>query len=883
MKNLWRYSIFGVLLLVLLNGVGFTAGNIKEADKLFHKGTFQEALKEYELIFKETKNVEIRWKAFFRVCESLTHLFRYGAAAQKLIFTPLPKQTDYRARVLILKAELFRNFLKQYSSIQRGDVIDEEKSDVFRLTPEEIKDKIRKAYRQLWELRKELVKLDIKKEGYFLEIKDIDLGMYPTLFDYLILSWTDFLLTTEASGYIGKNEKNVRPEAKLLLVDKFKKKIKFSDSPALLTAELMESSGLFVSRERLEANERWKIKRVLLPLKYTNLFDLRNLAGDKTVYDVQDLNVCRKRTKEILLTWMDNFKTKEAKAEAGYQTAKILNDDKEYLAAVKLCERIEEKFPHTYASRCAASLRAGIQMPTLNLQVKMVMPSAEKAFTVTTRNLEKVYFRVYKIDPYGLKEEDGYFRGRFNGWSGLLNYPDRKWLKEHFLPEVSPYKEWKIEGNEKGDFNTFTQVANAPALKSGVYLVLACGDKSFKVGSSLLRACFFNVTSLVLIGTSGFNTETEDAYYRYMDDHGRKEITDKGFRFYALEAKTGKPADSANLDIYTYSSYRSEKRTFKLTTDKTGRAALSLPVRVAPNNYNYYYIDPLAKWGKSFSFWRNNQYLNYYSPNPILLFVETDRPIYRPGDEVKVKVIVVRRRQEGFKALSKAAEVTFYVSDSNGKKFFTKKVNLNEFGSADISFKIPTGRLLGRYNINVQGTDGRFTNNKTIGFSVEEYKRPEFEIVLKEAKEPWKYNQPVKIHGRATYYFGGPVPDASIKYRIKRQVYIPWFYRYWFRGSYSANEEEIAGGELKSDAEGNFIIDFIPMQPSQTRYAGSIPDIARFLIEVEGRDSGGRTISEQQSYQAGKNAIYLVLEPKKGFYLTKENVSIQSKRLTIND
>ena len=883
MKKLWKCSFLGLFLLVLLNGVGFTAGNIKEADKLFDKGTFQEALKEYELIFKETKNVEIRWKAFFRACESLTHLFRYGAAAQKLISIPLPKQTDYRVRVLILKAELFRNFLSQYSSIQRGDIIDEEKNDVFRLTPEEIKEEIKKAYRQLWELRKELVKLDIKKEGYFLEIKDIDLGMYPTLFDYFILSWTDYLLSVEGPGYMGGTQESIRPEAKLLLVDKFKRKIKFSDSPALLAAELMESAGIFALQGRMQAGEHWKIKRILLPLTYNNLFDLRNLAKDKKLYDNEDVKIYRKQAKEILLRWMENFKTKEAKAEAGYQAAKILNDGAHYLPAVKLCERIEEEFSHTYASRKAESLRARIQMPTLNLQVKTVMPPAKEVFTVTTRNLEKIYFRVYKIDPYGLKNEDSFFRKNFNGWSNLLNYPNRKWLKEHFLPEVSPYKEWKIAGNKKEDFNSFTQVVDPPALTAGIYLVLACGDKSFKVGSSLLQACFFNVTNLVLVGTPGFSTEAEDAYYRYMDDHGREEIVDEGFRFYALEAKTGKPADSANLDIYTYTSFRGERRIFKLTTDKTGRAALSLPVRVAPDNYNYYHIDPLAKRGKSFSFWRNNQYLNYHSPEPIVLFIETDRPIYRPGDKVRAKVIVVRRKSEGFKTLDKTAEVTFSVSDPNGKKFFTKKVNLKEFGSADISFRIPTGRLLGRYNINVQGTDGRFSNNKTIGFSVEEYKRPEFEVVLKEAKEAWKYNQPVKIYGRATYYFGGPVPNASIKYRIKRQVYIPWYYRYWFRGNYSANEEEIAGGELKTDEQGNFIIDFIPMPPPQTKYAGSLPDISRFLVEVEGRDSGGRTISAQQSYQAGKNAIYLVLEPKKGFYLTKESVSIQSKRLTIND
>jgi uncharacterized protein YfaS (alpha-2-macroglobulin family) len=239
---------------------------------------------------------------------------------------------------------------------------------------------------------------------------------------------------------------------------------------------------------------------------------------------------------------------------------------------------------------------------------------------------------------------------------------------------------------------------------------------------------------------------------------------------------------------------------------------------------------------------------------------------------------------EGFRALGNENKqsVTFSASDPNGKEFFTENVDLNEFGSANINFEIPQGRLLGRYTLNARCRDGRFENSSSVYFSVEEYKRPEFEIVLKPAAEAWKYNEPVRIEGKATYYFGGPVPEAPIKYRVKRQTFIPWCYRYWFGQNYSSNAQEIATGELKTDAEGNFAILFTPTPPPQ-QYGGNIPDIAQFIVEVEGRDSGGRTIETQESYKAGKNAIYFVIEPKKGFYLEKETIEIGSKRLTIND
>ncbi|UCC96035.1 MAG: hypothetical protein JSW40_04600, partial [Candidatus Omnitrophota bacterium] len=259
-------------------------------------------------------------------------------------------------------------------------------------------------------------------------------------------------------------------------------------------------------------------------------------------------------------------------------------------------------------------------------------------------------------------------------------------------------------------------------------------------------------------------------------------------------------------------------------------------------------------------------------------------PIYRPGHKVRAKVVIVWRTSEGFRTLGNENKqsVTFSASDPNGKKFFTESVNLNEFGSANVNFEIPQGRLLGRYRLSARCRDGRFKNSSSVYFSVEEYKRPEFEIVLKPAAEAWKYNEPVEIKGEATYYFGGPVPEAPIKYRVKRQTYIPWCYRYWFGQNYSSSAQEIATGERRTDAEGNFTIPFTPTPPPQ-QYGGNIPDIAQFIVEVEGRDSGGRTIETKESYKAGKNAIYFVIEPKKGFYLEKETIEIGSKRLTIND
>jgi len=894
MKLIWECVVTGLLLVLFLNDICL-ASDIRKADKLFDSGTFQEAAKEYDLAFREADDPEVRWKAFFRACESLAHLYRYGEAAEKLISTPVPDQMPHKARVLILKAGMLRNFLMQYSSIQRGDVIDEEgEKEVFRLTPDEIRDEIRKAYKQLWELRNELVKMDLKREEYFLSIEGVDFGMYPKVFDYLILSWTDFLLATEASY---TTEGSVKPEARLLLVEEFKKSVDLDDSPALLAAELMEEASRFNTKRRLEAAERWRIKRLLLPQRYTNLFDLRNLADDKNIYDYKDTQEYNERAKKILLKWMEELKTDEARGEAGYEAALILSGANKLAECVKLCKKIEKSFPGTHASHHARALRARIQTPSLSLQAKTVMPPASDAFTITTKNLQEVYFRVYQVNPQQLKSdfiryqarEYGRSYERFDGWSNVFNlnwsYQDwgKKWLKSYLSGE-DPYKKWVFETGDEGNYASINNTVSPPKLGAGIYLVLVSGDESFRIGSSLISACFLNVTDFVLIGTAGFTTKSEEAYYKYIESSRSENIKDKGFHFYTINAATGKPVDGAEINAYTYSSHQPRRASFDLRTDGNGIADLSLPVNIAPHAYNHYNVDPLAKSKKSYSYWERNQYLNYSSPNPIVLFIETDRPIYRPGNKVQAKVVVGWRTPQGFRALvdDERRSVIFSASDTNRKEFFNQSVDLNEFGSASVDFEIPQGRLLGRYTLNARCSVGRFENNASAYFSVEEYKRPEFEIALKSAEEAWKYNEPVEIEGEATYYFGGPVPDAPIKYRIKRQTYIPWYYRYWFEQSYSSGEQEIAAGEIKTDDEGNFAIPFTPTPPPQ-QYGGNIPDIARFVIEVEGHDSGGRTIEAQESYKAGKNAIYFVIDPKKGFYMEEEAIEIDSKRLTLND
>ena len=90
MKKITLYIALSLFLMFWLPNTD-TASDLKKADELFEKNTYQEALEIYKSVFEKAADKDIRWKAYFRACESLAHLFRYGEAAPGRHALPTPR------------------------------------------------------------------------------------------------------------------------------------------------------------------------------------------------------------------------------------------------------------------------------------------------------------------------------------------------------------------------------------------------------------------------------------------------------------------------------------------------------------------------------------------------------------------------------------------------------------------------------------------------------------------------------------------------------------------------------------------------------------------------------------------------------------------------
>src|SRR5262249_37760907 len=91
----------------------------------------------------------------------------------------------------------------------------------------------------------------------------------------------------------------------------------------------------------------------------------------------------------------------------------------------------------------------------------------------------------------------------------------------------------------------------------------------------------------------------------------------------------------------------------------------------------------------------------------------------------------------------------------------------------------------------------QIVNHGGSGFRVEEYKKPEFEVQVEAPKEPVRLGESVVATIQSKYYFGAPVTNAKVKYKVTRSRYDgtwyprgawDWLYGrgyWWFASDYA--------------------------------------------------------------------------------------------------
>ncbi|NJK83108.1 MAG: hypothetical protein HC912_04095 [Saprospiraceae bacterium] len=190
--------------------------------------------------------------------------------------------------------------------------------------------------------------------------------------------------------------------------------------------------------------------------------------------------------------------------------------------------------------------------------------------------------------------------------------------------------------------------------------------------------------------------------------------------------------------------------------------------------------------------------------------------------------------------------ITFY--DVNYQEVSNLHLTTNEYGTVQGSFVAPNNGLLGQMQLKSSaGNSSKF-------FSVEEYKRPTFEVKFEPIKEAYRLEDLVKVNGSAQALAGNNIDGAKVQYRVVREMRYPWLP--WWRGyrfPSAGASMEITNGTTTTDANGQFLIEFKAI-PDYSADAENKPEYY-YTVYADVTDIAGETRSSQTSVTVGYIAL----------------------------
>lgn len=271
--------------------------------------------------------------------------------------------------------------------------------------------------------------------------------------------------------------------------------------------------------------------------------------------------------------------------------------------------------------------------------------------------------------------------------------------------------------------------------------------------------------------------------------------------------------------------------------------------------------------------------------NNFLMQAITDRPLYKPGDNVRIKVFARQWDHESLKLLDPdEGELFVEVVDSRSNKVLEKtSVIMNPFSTGQLNFTLPKNAATGTYTIQVYNKLG-YTLSKSDAFSIEEYRLPPFKINMSSAKDNYTIHEMVPLSGRAEYHFGGGVKNAkgTINASYTAEAYVPdkpelQQYSFGITESYTNWWDTNTGYDevirfyqdnITSDETGAFNT-AIKLPKSRINKYGKL------ILEAGFSDDSGKTIANRMSVKVHPTDFYLGLKTSEWVYKPGEDLAMK--------
>jgi uncharacterized protein YfaS (alpha-2-macroglobulin family) len=562
------------------------------------------------------------------------------------------------------------------------------------------------------------------------------------------------------------------------------------------------------------------------------------------------------------------YAQQEVSAEVSYQLAlQLYNSSQQYKPleseqhrweakqAYERCATTIGRFPKSIGAQDCRSLQATLQTKHIEITLEKInLPHENLRGLVSFKNVGKLFVRVVKTN----EEEFRKIHGK------KYSYRDDAYYEKliGYYAAQKPVHQFDLTLPDAGDYQQHAAEFRIPALPLGDYILLAGTNAALSYTGNAVAYDFFSVSSLSYLHRSVESGEIE---------------------FYVTDRKTGTPLPGVHAQLLSeeYDSKSRENVRTKgqaFTTDSNGY--FKVP---APRNYRNFMVefthqgdrlltsDRYDSQGYGDTFYQNAPY-QQDTGVATRSFYFTDRAIYRPGQAIYFKGILLKTDGKHFHQLLKKHPVRVTLSDVNGQEVATLNLTTNEFGTFSGTFTAPTSGLNGEMSL----SDG----NGTAVFSVEDYKRPKFEVEMPPLQGAFRLGHAVQVKGQAKAYSGANIDNAAVKFRVVRKAIFPYWWYCW-KGFYPTSPAvEISNGITQTDANGAFAIEFQAI-PDLSVPKESKPTYT-YTIYVDVTDQNGETRSSEKSVRIGYAALKLGVDMPEVLEV-ESNPEVAIRTLNLND
>lgn len=282
----------------------------------------------------------------------------------------------------------------------------------------------------------------------------------------------------------------------------------------------------------------------------------------------------------------------------------------------------------------------------------------------------------------------------------------------------------------------------------------------------------------------------------------------------AVDLNTLKGIGGVDLKVFSRDGDVSKTASVQAKTGADGIATLALPQAIRSRlSYDLVLIGSLGA-SKAYSGY------NYYRSDSDThkTYFYTDRPVYRLGQTVFFKGMCRSIDENGIANKGANEELDVTIEDPDNNEFKTLHVKTNAHGTFHGLVEVPADGKTGGYQVQIKYADGTISYQ---GFEIAQYRKPEYQVEVTPITERVIAGSKGKARVKATYFFGGPVANARVKYNVYsstdwntrwRLMDRPAFYSF-FDDWYDADYYEGAGdfsaeGYAVTDANGEAIVEF---------------------------------------------------------------------------